>query len=390
MAAQDFIPYSTQNIVEDDLAAVRTVLTSGWLTQGPAIPRFEAAFAAAHEVKHAVAMCNATVALHTACVALGVGPGSRVWTSVNSFVASANCALYCGATVDFVDIDPHTRNMSLAALEQKLQRAATEGTLPSVVVPVDFAGLPCDLAEMRALADRYGFRILEDASHAVGARYRGKPVGSAYAHVSVFSFHPVKIITTGEGGLVTTNDDELARKIQLLRSHGITRDPAQMVGPSEGGWYYEQVALGFNYRITDVQAALGSSQLARLPSLHARRVELAARYDEKLRSFPLHLPARVADRESSWHLYAVQIDSTRSTVSRATVFAQLRDAGIGVNVHYIPIHLQPYYQQLGFRRGQFPNAERYYEGAITLPLFPQLSEAQQDRVVAALAEALDA
>jgi len=384
------IPYSTQHITEADLAAVREVMTSGWLTQGPAVPRFEAAFAARHEVAHAIATCNATAALHIGCIALGLGAGGRLWTSPNSFVASSNCALYVGASVDFVDIDPATRNMSLAALKEKLEAARRTGTLPDILVPVDFAGLPADLAEMRALADQYGFRILEDASHAVGARYRGRPVGSEHAHASVFSFHPVKIITTGEGGLITTQDAALAARLRLLRSHGITREAEQMTGPPEGGWYYEQVDLGYNYRLTDIQAALGTSQLARLDEMAARRRELAAIYPRKLAGLPLRLPVVPADRESAWHLYVVEIDAARCAVPRARAFAGLRERGIGVNVHYIPIHLQPHYRRLGFKAGQFPNAEAYYSQALSLPLFPQMSETQMDTVVNALGEVLRA
>jgi len=381
------IPYSTQNITEDDLAAVRETLVSGWLTQGPAVPRFEAAFASAHSVDHAIAVSNATAGLHISCLALGVAPGTHVWTTPNSFVASANCALYCGASIDFVDIDPATRNLSVPALERKLA-ATPADRLPKVVVPVDFAGLPCDLEPLRALADRYGFRILEDASHAVGARYQGAPVGSRYADASVFSFHPVKIITTGEGGLITTRDAKLAEKLRLLRSHGITRDAAQMEGAPAGAWYYEQVSLGFNYRMTDIQAALGTSQIARLESNHERRKALAARYDGLLAMLPLRLPPRLADRDSSWHLYVVEVDATRTRVSRDAAFARLRERGIGVNVHYIPIHLQPHYRKLGFQPGQFPASEAYYAAAISIPLFPQMTHAQQDEVVAALREVL--
>jgi UDP-4-amino-4,6-dideoxy-N-acetyl-beta-L-altrosamine transaminase len=383
------IPYSTQHITEADLAAVRDTLTSGWLTQGPAVPRFEAAFAAAHGAAHAVAVSSATGALHIACLAMGIGPGSRVWTSPNSFVASANCALYCGAGVDFVDIDPVTRNLSIAALERKLAATAAE-LRPNLLVPVDFAGLPCDLAPLRALADRYGFRILEDASHAVGARYQGAPVGSCFADASVFSFHPVKIITTAEGGLITTQDAKLAEKLRLLRSHGITRDPSFMEGPSEGGWYYQQVALGFNYRMTDVQAALGASQLQRLAASAAARRALVANYSRLLADLPLKLPVELPDRESSWHLYVVEIDAARCRAPRARAFAALRAAGIGVNVHYIPIHLQPYYRRLGFGPGQFPAAEAYYSQALSLPLFPQLTQAQQQEVADALRRALAA
>lgn len=380
------IPYSCQDITEDDVAAVAAALRSEALTQGPAIASFERAFAQRHRVAHAVAVSNATAGLHIACLALGVGPGTRVWTSPNSFVASANCALYCGAEIDFVDIDPATRNISVAALSDKLAAAGNE--LPHVVIPVDFAGLPCDYAEIRQLADRYGFLVLEDASHATGAAYQGAPVGSAHAHASVFSFHAVKIITTAEGGLVTTQNPSLARRLQLLRSHGMTREAAEMEHVSEGAWYYEQQCLGFNYRMTDLQAALGAAQLERLESLHAHRVALADRYDTLLADLPLALPARCPDRTSAWHLYAVEIDTVRSGTTRAAVFAAMREASIGVNVHYIPIHTQPYYTKLGFRRGDFPFAERYYEQAISLPLFPRMTHAQQDTVVAALGRAL--
>lgn len=383
-----FIPYSCQNIDDDDIAAVSEVLRSEYLTQGPAVTAFEQAFAEAHEVAHAVAVSNATAGLHIACLALGVGPGSRVWTSPNSFLASANCALYCGASVDFVDIDPVTRNMSLAALEARLADAERQGTLPQVLIPVDFAGLPCDLREMRALADRYGFRILADASHATGARYLGRPVGSQWADLTVFSFHAVKIVTTAEGGLVATQDAELARRLRLLRSHGMTRDPAEMESPAEGPWVYQQVALGFNYRLTDLQAVLGHSQLRRLATLHAARIERADRYDRLLGALPLKLPARPGDRVSAWHLYAVEVDDARTQATRANVFAALRAAQIGVNVHYIPIHTQPHYRRLGFKPGDFPAAEHYYARAISLPLFPALTDAQQDRVAGVLAEAL--
>jgi UDP-4-amino-4,6-dideoxy-N-acetyl-beta-L-altrosamine transaminase len=388
----DTIPYATQSIDDADLLAVREVLTSGWLTQGPAVPRFEKAFAERHQVAHAVAVSNATAGLHIACLALGAGPGKPVWTSPNSFLASANCALYCGAPVDFVDIDPATRNMSVEALTEKLAQADRSGTLPAIVIPVHFAGLPCDLAPMRALADRYGFRILADASHAVGATYRGKPAGSEFADASVFSFHPVKIITTGEGGMVVTQDAALARQLQMLRSHGMNRDPVAMLQPGDnaGAWYYEQHVLGFNYRLTDIQAALGTSQLQRLESLHAARVERARRYDTLLSELPLQLPVGLPDATSSWHLYVVEVRAASGVAPREQVFRRLRDARIGVNVHYIPIHLQPYYRRLGFQPGQFPAAERYYAGALSIPLYPLLTGAQQERVVAELARALKA
>lgn len=379
-----FIPYSRQSITEDDIAAVTAVLRSDFLTQGAEVPAFEAEFARVHEVAHAVAVANATVALHLACLALGIGPGSRVWTSPNSFLASANCALYCGATVDFVDIDPHTRNLSTLALAAKLERAQANGTLPQLLIPVDFAGLPCDLAELRALADRYGFRILEDASHATGAQYQGRPVGSAWADATVFSFHAVKIVTTAEGGMVVTQDAALAERLRLLRCHGMTRDPGQLLRPAEGPWVYEQQLLGHNARMTELQAALGRSQLARLPQMQARREALAARYDRLLANLPLKRPARLADRSSAWHLYAVEIDAERTVRSRREVFDALRAAQVGVNVHYIPIHTQPYYAALGFRPGDFPQAEAYYAQALSLPLFPDLSDAEQDVVIAVL------
>lgn len=383
-----FIPYSCQQITEEDIEAVVKVLRSEFLTQGPAVPAFEQAFAERHAVKHAVAVCNATAALHIGCLALGVGPGSMVWTTPNSFLASANCALYCNATIDFVDIDPASRNMSVQALADKLAKADETGRLPTVVIPVDFAGLPCDLREIRALADRYGFRILEDASHATGASYLGQPVGSCYADLTVFSFHAVKIVTTAEGGMVTTQDDMLAQRLRLLRSHGMTRRSDEMDHASEGPWYYEQQLLGFNYRLTDMQAALGTSQLQRLTSLHARRIALADRYDQLLADLPLLLPPRPPDRCSSWHLYAVEIDPSRALVNRSEVVQALRNAHIGANVHYIPIHTQPYYASLGFMRGDFPASERYYARAISLPLFPAMTEAQQSLVVDALRAAL--
>ncbi len=383
-----FIPYSCQNITDEDIEAVNGVLRSEYLTQGPAIPAFEQAFATRHQTPHAIAVSNATAGLHLACLALGAGPGQRVWTSPNSFLASANCALYCGATVDFVDIDPRTRNLSMAALESKLVQAKATNTLPAIVIPVDFAGLPCDLRELRALADRYGFRILEDASHATGASYQDQPVGSAWADATVFSFHAVKIVTTAEGGMVTTRDDDLARRLRQLRSHGMVRDAAELREPPEGPWIYEQQILGFNYRMTDLQAALGLSQLGRLDTLHRQRITLADRYDELLSGLPLIRPIRLNDRESAWHLYAVEIDSARTTRTRAEVFQAMRAAQIGVNVHYIPIHTQPYYAALGFRRGDFPAAEAYYARALSLPLFPALTEAQQQRVVDTLRAAL--
>ena len=380
------IPYGRQDITPEDIAAVEAVLRSDFLTQGPAVPGFEQALAAYCGAARGVAMNSATSALHVACLALGLGPGDRLWTSPNTFVASANCGLYCGAEVDFVDTDPATYNMSVAALEAKLAAAAAENRLPRVVIPVHFAGQSCEMREIHALGQQYGFRIIEDASHAVGATYLGEPVGNCrYSDITIFSFHPVKIITTAEGGMAMTNDPALAERMERLRSHGITRDPAAMAWDSEGPWYYQQVELGYNYRITDLQAALGHSQLARLDDYVARRHAIAARYDAALAGLPLTTPWQHPDSRSALHLYPIRLhDAAR----RREVFEALRAAGIGVNVHYIPVHTQPHYHRLGFRPGDFPEAERYYAGAISLPMFPTLTPAQQDEVVAALARVL--
>jgi len=382
-----FIPYGRQDIGDADIEAVVAVLRSDFLTQGPAVPEFEKRVMAWCGSHFAVACNSATSALHIACAALGLGPGDRAWTVPNTFVASANCARYCGAEVDFVDVEPGTWNISIAALTSKLERADREGTLPKVVIPVDFAGQACDLLGIRALADRFGFKVLEDASHAIGATYRGKPVGSgSYADITVFSFHPVKIITTAEGGMAVTNDPLLAARMARLRTHGITREPSEMEAPSHGPWYYEMVELGWNYRMTDVQAALGSSQMARLGEFVSRRRGLADRYDQLLANSALTLPRRDPAGQSSWHLYVVGWNQQQSGRSRRAAFEALRAAGIGVNVHYIPVHLQPYYRRLGFSAGRFPVAEAYYDSAITLPLFPGLSRPMQDRVVEVLLE----
>lgn len=382
------IPYGRQAIDASDEAAVLAALRSDFLTQGPAVPAFEAALREATGAAHAVAANSATSSLHVACLALGLGPGGLLWTTPNTFVASANCGRLCGAEVDFVDIDPSTLNLCPAELERKLRAAERAGRLPQVVVPVDFAGLPADMRAVRALADRYGFRVIEDASHAVGASDHGTPVGSGRAaDITVFSFHPVKIVTTAEGGAALTEHADLARAMERARSHGITRDPAQMRGESEGPWYYQQVGLGPNYRMTDLQAALGCSQLRRLREFVRIRTALADRYDELLRGMPVAPAPRRAGALSAWHLYVVQLDGTLEA-RRREVFERMRAAGIGVNVHYIPVHLQPYYRDLGFREGDFPNAERYYRRAITLPLHPGLTHGDQDRVVAALREAI--
>ncbi|MGQ9862396.1 MAG: UDP-4-amino-4,6-dideoxy-N-acetyl-beta-L-altrosamine transaminase [Thiobacillaceae bacterium] len=380
------IPYGRQDISEEDIAAVVDVLRSDWLTQGPTVERFEAAVAAHCGAAHAVAVNSATSALHLACLVLGLEPGDTLWTSTNTFVASANCARFCGADVDFVDIDPHTYNMSPAALAEKLEQAARRGRLPKIVVPVHFAGQSCDMVAIRVLADRYGFRIIEDASHAIGGRYRGEAIGCGrYADITVFSFHPVKIITTGEGGMALTNDARIAALMRSLRSHGITREEGEMRGESDGPWYYQQLALGYNYRMTDLQAALGLSQLKRLDAYVARRRALAARYDRLLADLPLVTPYRDPDAESAMHLYVVVLHEAQR---RREVFTRLRAAGIGVNVHYIPVHTQPYYRDLGFAPGYCPTAEAYYAAAMSLPMYAGLSESDQDCVVASLREAL--
>ncbi len=383
-----FIPYSCQDISEEDIDAVVAVLRSPFLTQGPMVPEFEERFSSMHRARHGIAVTNATAALHVACLALGAGPGMTVWTSPNSFVASANCARYCGAKIDFVDIDPVTRNMSVSHLTEKLEKAEKNGNLPGIVIPVDFSGFPCDMQEIRALADQYGFKILSDSSHAVGASYLGEPVGRM-ADISVFSFHPVKIITTGEGGICLTDNEMLAEKMRLIRSHGITRDPSAMSGELDGPWCYEQVTLGFNYRLTDIQAALGTSQIAGHDRRAATRSALATRYDRRLAGLPLKLPARSGDRASAHHLYVIEVDTVRGESKRLEVFESLRSENIGVNVHYIPIHLQPDYRRLGFAAGDFPASERYYKRALSIPLFATMSEDQQDRVIEALTRALN-
>jgi len=380
------IPYGRQDITDDDVRAVSEVLRSDWLTQGPAVPRFEQAVAAACDARHAVAVNSATSALHIACMALDVGPGDWVWTSPNTFLASANCARYCGAEVDFVDIDPCTYNLSPEALADKLERARAQGRLPKVVIAVHFAGQSCEMREIKALGERYGFRIIEDASHAVGGSYLGEPVGNCrYSDIDVFSFHPVKLITTAEGGMALTNDANLAARMERYRSHGMTRDPALMEGPSDGPWYYQQIELGYNYRLTDIQAVLGLSQLQRLSNYVERRHAIARRYGDQLAALPLVLPYQSPNTHSALHLYPVQSADARQ---RRHVFDGLRAAGVGVNVHYIPVHLQPYYRRRGHAAGEYPHAEAYYERAVSLPMFPTLNEAQQDHVVATLGELL--
>jgi len=383
------IPYGRQSIDSADIDAVVQVLQSDWLTQGPTLARFEAAMAHYCHAGHGVAVCNATAALHIACLAAGLGEGDWLWTSPNTFLASANCGRYCGAQVDFVDIDPHTLNLDAGKLAAKLAEAELQGRLPKVVVAVAFAGQSCDLRAIAELASQYNFCLIEDAAHAVGARYAGRPVGCGeFAQMTVFSFHPVKIITTGEGGMVMTNSPELAARLQRLRSHGMTREPVDMDEPSHGPWYYQQVELGFNYRMTDLQAALGLSQLQRLDAFVGRRRELAARYERLLGELPLTLPTAQVDAESAWHLYVVRLNLGHIAMDHRQVFEALREAGVGVQVHYIPVHLQPYYRQLGFAAGDFPEAEQYYGEALSLPLFAAMTDGEQDRVVATLQQVL--
>lgn len=381
------IPYGRQDISDADIDAVVAVLRSDYLTQGPTVPAFEQAVAAYCGAKHAVAVNSATSALHIACVALGLKAGDCLWTVPNTFVASANCARYCGADVDFVDIDLDTGNISQTALVEKLAVAARMGKLPKIVIPVAYAGLPCDMVEIQALARRYGFAVIEDASHAIGATYRERPVGCGdWADITIFSFHPVKIITCGEGGMALTNNPELARRMSLLRSHGITRDRMECHQP-EGVWFYEMQELGWNYRMTDIHAALGLSQMTRLDEFVVRRTALARRYDRLLADSGLYLP-RIGhtDRASSWHLYVIGWHEEGPGPTRVEAYSRLHAAGIQVNVHYIPVHLQPYYRRLGFTPDQFPQSENHYRRAISLPLYATLSDAQQDFVVTKLRE----
>lgn len=380
------IPYGRQDIDEADIAAVVEALRSDFITQGPAVPRFEAAVAAYCGVPHAAAVSNGTAALHVACLALGVGPGDLVWTSPISFVASANCARYCGADVDFVDVDPETANLSVGALEEKLRAAKRANRLPKVLIPVHMGGAPCDLEPIARLAREHGVAVVEDASHALGAEYHGGRIGSgAHSDLTVLSFHPVKMITTAEGGMLTTRSAALRERIELFRSHGVTREAKLLEREGIGGWYYEQAVLGYNYRITDLQAALGASQMRRLDAFLARRRAIAARYRELLA--PL-VPAQLALQEelpgavSSYHLFLVRL--REGGPGRRAVYDGLHAAGIRANVHYIPIHTQPYYRELGFKPGMFPGAERYYAGCLTLPVFPRLTDAEQDHVVATL------
>lgn len=378
------IQYGHQDVTRADIDAVVQVLYSDLLTQGPQVPIFEKKIGTCVGANHVIAVNSATSALHIACLALGLGGGDFLWTSPITFVASSNCGLFCGAQVDFVDIDPKTNNLCPIALENKLIEAKSLGRLPKIIVPVHFAGRPCDMRAIRQLSEEYGFYIIEDASHAIGSHYLGKPVGSCnYSDITIFSFHPVKIITTGEGGAALTNCPNLAEKMNILRSHGITRDRALMNNPAEeGAWYYEQIALGFNYRMTDLQAALGSSQIERLEIYIRRRQEIAKYYQDHLIDLPLILPQMCVD--SAYHLYVVCVDPVKTNKTRAEIFNSMRALDIGVNVHYIPVHLQPYYSNLGFKRGDFPVAEEYYARAISIPIFPSMTDSQIETVVDAI------
>lgn len=383
------IPYGRQDINKSDIDAVVNVLKSDFLTQGPMVPKFEQTVAQHVGAQHAFAVNSATSALHIACLALGLGPGDNLWTTPITFVASANCGLYCGAKVDFVDIDPKTYNLCPKALAVKLEQAEKEGKLPKVLVAVHLCGQPCDMEAIHTLAKRYNIGVIEDASHAIGGKYKNEFIGNCrYSDITVFSFHPVKIITTAEGGMALTNNEALANKMALLRSHGITRDPALMTHEPDGPWYYQQIELGFNYRMTELQAAMGVSQMERLDQFVARRHELAKRYDALLSELPVTTPWQHPDSYSGLHLYVIRLQLDKIQSTHKQVFEALRSQGIGVNLHYIPVHTQPYYQQMGFKSGDFPEAEKYYAEAISLPMFQTMSNEQQNEVVNCLKKSL--
>ena len=384
------IPYGRQDINQADIDAVVAVLRSDFLTQGPVVPVFEMAVANYCGAKHTVAVNSATSALHIACLALGVSKGDIVWTTPITFVASANCALYCGASVDFVDIDPCTYNLSLERLAEKLAQADKNGKLPKVVIPVHLCGQPCDMAGIHALGKQYNFKIIEDASHAIGGKYKNEPIGNCrYSDITVFSFHPVKIITTAEGGMALTNDAELANKMALFRSHGITRVPEQMTHATDGPWYYQQIELGYNYRMTELQAALGVSQMTRLDQYVTRRHQLARRYDYLLAALPVITPWQHPSGYSAMHLYPIRLQLEQITQTHRQVIEYLLSQGIGVNKHYIPVHTQPYYQRMGFKPEDFPQAQAYYRESISLPMYQNLTDTQQSQVITALMEVLE-
>ena len=383
------IPYGKQDISQSDIDSVVSVLKSDFLTQGPQVPLFEKTVAEYCEAEYGVAVNSATSALHIACLSLDLGKGDWLWTSPNSFVASANCGLYCGAMVDFVDINPKTYNLSVEELEKKLIQAKLDNKLPKIVIPVHFAGQSCDMRRIYSLGQEYGFKIIEDASHAIGGKYLDKPIGCCqYSDITVFSFHPVKIITTAEGGLATTNNEKLVERMQLFRSHGVTRKPSLMTSQFEGSWYYQQVDLGYNYRMTELQAALGVSQMQRLDEFITNRHTLQERYDLLLSNLPIVKPYQDQDSYSALHLYPIQVDLKGVDKSRQQIFDELRQNGIGVNVHYIPVHTHPYYQNMGFKKGDFPNSENYYDNAISIPIFQGLTIELQNEVIKVLKDIL--
>ena len=385
VSPSELIPYGRQNVTQDDIKAVVNVLESDFLTQGPAVPQFERSVAEYCGVKYAVALNSATSALHVSCIALGLSKGDWLWTSPITFVATANCGLYCGAKVDFVDIDPKTYNLSVHALEEKLIKAKKKGCLPKVVIPVHFGGQSCDMKKIYSLSKKYGFRIIEDASHAIGGKYLERPIGNCkYSDITIFSFHPVKIITTGEGGMAVTNNPELFERISLLRSHGVTRSSDLMMKEPDGPWYYEQIDLGYNYRMTDIQAALGNSQIQRIGNYIKKRHEIAAIYDKALQELPVITPVQNKDCYSAFHLYVIQLKLTDKNISHNKVFRGLRNDGIGVNLHYMPIHMQPYYQKMGFQQDDFPEAVKYYSRAISLPMYPLINDFQLQAVIESL------
>jgi len=377
------ITYSRQNISKQDIDAVISVLKSDFLTQGEMVPKFENAISNKIGVSHSVCVNSATSALHIACLALGLGEGDILWTSPNTFVASANCALYCGAEVDFVDIDLATHNMSADALEVKLENIKSQDQIPKIVVPVSFSGRSTEMKKINNLAKKYNFKVIEDASHSIGGKYDCEMIGSCkYSDITIFSFHPVKIITSGEGGMALTNNSVLAKKMMLLRSHGITRHQEELLNNSQDPWYYEQLTLGFNYRMSDIHAALGCSQLKRLDSFVKKRQEIARYYDDALKDLPIILPKKSPD--SAYHLYVIQIDNSNTSITRRKLFEYMRSEGIGVNVHYIPVHTHPYYKQKGFEVGDFPNSEKFYQNAISLPIYPSIDKKQLKKVVLSL------
>ncbi|MCP3850911.1 MAG: UDP-4-amino-4,6-dideoxy-N-acetyl-beta-L-altrosamine transaminase [Gammaproteobacteria bacterium] len=383
------IPYAKQSISDEDINAVVKVLKSDFITQGPVVSQFEASVAEYCSTSHAVAVSNGTAALHLACLALGLGPDDVLWTSPNTFVASANCALYCGAKVDFVDIDPKTYNISIEALKKKLEQAQQNNNLPKILIPVHFSGQSCEMQAIKSLSLQYGFSIIEDAAHALGGEYQEKKIGSCcFSDMTIFSFHPAKMITCAEGGMVLTNNVLLAKKIEQLRVHGVTRNSEMMSEASHGSWYYQQLELGFNYRMSDMQAALGLSQLKRLDEFVNKRRTLVEKYNQKLQSLPVTIPYQHSDTNSSWHLYVIRIDLNKINKSRKMIFDQLREADIGAHIHYIPVHTQPYYQKRGFGWGDFPESEAYYKEALTLPLFVDLSEKQINYIVQKLTNIL--